>query len=158
MGFRRSRVQIAAPRPILSQICAEVAEWQTRWSQKPLGASPCGFDSHLRHHVGAWLSLVERSVRDAEVGGSNPLAPTTKDTVFFGRPYCLLNHHSFPPKHPSSNVVIGLFVRGWLASHGASVQSLCRRANCCAMPSWTMRYPCTPTNGEYNVTHVTLLT
>src|SRR6266508_439450 len=28
--------------------------------------------------VGAWLSLVERSVRDAEVGGSNPLAPTTE--------------------------------------------------------------------------------
>jgi hypothetical protein len=28
--------------------------------------------------VGAWLSLVERSVRDREVGGSNPLAPTTK--------------------------------------------------------------------------------
>ncbi len=27
--------------------------------------------------VGAWLSLVERSVRDREVGGSNPLAPTT---------------------------------------------------------------------------------
>src|SRR2546423_13810171 len=25
---------------------------------------------------GAWLSLVERSVRDREVGGSNPLAPT----------------------------------------------------------------------------------
>ncbi|NOK61079.1 MAG: hypothetical protein GFH27_549307n62 [Chloroflexi bacterium AL-W] len=25
---------------------------------------------------GAWLSLVERRVRDAEVGGSNPLAPT----------------------------------------------------------------------------------
>ena len=30
------------------------------------------------HIVGAWLSLVERSVRDAEAGGSNPLAPTTK--------------------------------------------------------------------------------
>jgi hypothetical protein len=28
------------------------------------------------HTIGAWLSLVERSVRDAEVGGSNPLAPT----------------------------------------------------------------------------------
>ena len=28
--------------------------------------------------VGAWLSLVERSVRDREVGGSNPLAPTKK--------------------------------------------------------------------------------
>ncbi len=26
--------------------------------------------------VGAWLSLVERLVRDREVGGSNPLAPT----------------------------------------------------------------------------------
>ena len=28
--------------------------------------------------VGAWLSLVERSVRDREVGGSNPLAPTNR--------------------------------------------------------------------------------
>ena len=27
-------------------------------------------------NVGAWLSLVERSVRDREVGGSNPIAPT----------------------------------------------------------------------------------
>ena len=27
------------------------------------------------HLVGAWLSLVERSVWDREVGGSNPLAP-----------------------------------------------------------------------------------
>ena len=27
--------------------------------------------------VGAWLSLVERSVRDREVAGSNPVAPTT---------------------------------------------------------------------------------
>ena len=26
--------------------------------------------------VGAWLSLVERTVRDREAGGSNPLAPT----------------------------------------------------------------------------------
>ena len=28
--------------------------------------------------VGAWLSLVERTVRDREVGGSNPLAPTNQ--------------------------------------------------------------------------------
>jgi hypothetical protein len=28
---------------------AEVAEWQTRRSQKPLGKHPCGFESHLRH-------------------------------------------------------------------------------------------------------------
>jgi hypothetical protein len=26
--------------------------------------------------IGAWLSLVERLVRDQEAGGSNPLAPT----------------------------------------------------------------------------------
>ena len=28
---------------------AEVAEWQTRRTQNPLGAIPCEFDSHLRH-------------------------------------------------------------------------------------------------------------
>ena len=28
---------------------AEVVEWQTRRSQKPVGLHPCGFDSHLRH-------------------------------------------------------------------------------------------------------------
>ena len=28
--------------------------------------------------VGAWLSLVERYVRDVEAAGSNPVAPTTK--------------------------------------------------------------------------------
>lgn len=32
---------------------------------------------HWKTTLGAWLSLVERSVRDREVGGSNPLAPTT---------------------------------------------------------------------------------
>ena len=33
---------------------------------------------------GAWLSLVERTVRDREVGGSNPLAPTilSSEVVF----------------------------------------------------------------------------
>ena len=31
--------------------------------------------------VGAWLSLVERSVRDREVGGSNPLAPTSSSQI-----------------------------------------------------------------------------
>ena len=30
---------------------AEVAEWQTRWSQKPLRATSCGFDSLPRHHL-----------------------------------------------------------------------------------------------------------
>ncbi len=32
-----------------------------------------------RSHLGAWLSLVERCVRDAEVAGSNPVAPTCLD-------------------------------------------------------------------------------
>ena len=42
------------------------------------------FRSHLLEapsfnaSVGAWLSLVERTVRDREVGGSNPLAPTNQ--------------------------------------------------------------------------------
>lgn len=31
---------------------AEVAEWHTRWSQKPLGETSYGFDSHLRHQIG----------------------------------------------------------------------------------------------------------
>ncbi len=38
---------------------------------------------------GAWLSLVERSVRDAEVGGSNPLAPTTKNSFSIGAVFLL---------------------------------------------------------------------
>lgn len=35
----------------------------------------------LRRCDGAWLSLVERSVRDREVVGSNPIAPTNQITV-----------------------------------------------------------------------------
>ena len=32
----------------------------------------------------AWLSLVERCVRDAEVAGSNPVASTKKTSTLFG--------------------------------------------------------------------------
>ena len=32
--------------------------------------------------IGAWLSLVERCVRDAEVAGSNPVAPIKTPQVF----------------------------------------------------------------------------
>ena len=42
--------------------------------------------------VGAWLSLVERTVRDREVGGSNPLAPTNfpkEKATRFEWPSCL---------------------------------------------------------------------
>ena len=41
----------------------------------------CGFTTAAKNvnviKVGEWLSLVEHSVRDAGVGGSNPLFPTT---------------------------------------------------------------------------------
>jgi hypothetical protein len=45
------------------------------WGLTPGAAFPI-----IHSLVGAWLSLVERSVRDREVGGSNPLAPTTNLT------------------------------------------------------------------------------
>ncbi len=35
----------------------------------------CSFTWWLLRYYGAWLSLVERCVRDAEVAGSNPVAP-----------------------------------------------------------------------------------
>lgn len=31
-------------------LIAEVAEWQTRWTQNPFRATECGFKSRLRHH------------------------------------------------------------------------------------------------------------
>src|SRR5258708_5887531 len=34
--------------------------------------------------LGAWLSLVERLVRDQEAGGSNPLAPTNYPSALYG--------------------------------------------------------------------------
>ena len=42
-----------------------------------IGKNTCRFFSVFFHiRVGTWLSLVEHSVRDAGVGGSNPLVPT----------------------------------------------------------------------------------
>ena len=38
---------------------------------------------------GAWLSLVERSVRDREAAGSNPVAPTIFQKSFQNRPPAL---------------------------------------------------------------------
>ena len=32
--------------------------------------------------VGTWLSLVEHSVRDAGVAGSNPVVPTISEQIF----------------------------------------------------------------------------
>ena len=49
------------------------------------GMAKCGGDAKLTATIGvigAWLSLVERLVRDQEAGGSNPLAPTIYLPVF----------------------------------------------------------------------------
>ena len=72
-------------------------------ANEPAGPHCLLFDKGLERHVrcfffvffpryevsqgfcGAWLSLVERSVRDREVGGSNPLAPTTFERTKGGR-------------------------------------------------------------------------
>lgn len=38
----------------------------------------------ISNFIGAWLSLVERCVRDAEVAGSNPVAPTIQGFRYMG--------------------------------------------------------------------------
>ena len=38
--------------------------------------------------IGAWLSLVERLVRDQEAGGSNPLAPTNLFKILIKSMFC----------------------------------------------------------------------
>lgn len=40
------------------------------------------YDFHVRHRSDAWLSLVERYVRDVEVAGSNPVASIKKHGYF----------------------------------------------------------------------------
>ena len=41
-----------------------------------------------RRKIGAWLSLVERCVRDAEVAGSNPVAPTFCKSLLHKELHC----------------------------------------------------------------------
>ena len=40
--------------------------------------------SLIEKAIDAWLSLVERCVRDAEVAGSNPVAPTIQGFRYMG--------------------------------------------------------------------------
>ena len=54
-------------------------------SPLPESRLPCYHSVALSgHSVGAWRSLVARIVRDDEVGGSNPLAPTIPITSCVG--------------------------------------------------------------------------
>src|SRR5207302_8292908 len=86
----------------------------------PRGSSPSFED------VGAWLSLVEHSVRDRGVGGSNPLAPTK------------INQENWPSidRHGRSKaiflVILGVAISKFSESFGnvpdlASVIAGCRR-------------------------------
>ena len=56
----------------------------TASEQFPCGTGIDGMITNTEHRgemIGAWLSLVERCVRDAEVASSNLVAPTLKDAV-----------------------------------------------------------------------------
>src|SRR5450830_1553381 len=85
----------AYPRAISSKVCCNCACSRSTATTKPPPSSR-RVDSHCPlfytyprggSTVGVWLSLVERCVRDAEAGGSNPLTPTRP--VFPIRlPYC----------------------------------------------------------------------
>jgi hypothetical protein len=60
--------------------------------------------SNCQSTGGAWRSLVARTVRDREVGGSNPLAPTithlslTRDGSRWSFRVDILEHHTGPKK------------------------------------------------------------
>ena len=54
----------------------------------PRQVTPCYHSVALSgHSVGAWRSLVARIVRDDEVGGSNPLAPTIRVVCAYPLPH-----------------------------------------------------------------------
>src|ERR1700681_1916878 len=62
--------------------------------------------------VGAWLSLVERLVRDQEAGGSNPLAPTNS----FNNLQVVAGQTAHPTAHPIAKLLRDSFapiLRAW---------------------------------------------
>ena len=63
---------------------SKTVEGNFMWVRLPPSAPSS--TSHTVVYVGAWLSLVEHSVRDAEVGGSNPLAPTKPEKAWWINP------------------------------------------------------------------------
>jgi hypothetical protein len=73
-GCRHSYEDDARPRDCLGEI-----HESTRFGNE----EPSGLKTELveAQYVGAWLSLVERPVRDRKVAGSNPVAPTKLTNV-----------------------------------------------------------------------------
>ncbi len=59
--------------------------------------------------VGAWLSLVERFVRDEEVAGSNPVAPTISSKVLRCSRDSVRPHYAFCAS-PNKNAVITIII------------------------------------------------
>src|ERR1700676_5238911 len=78
----------------------------------------CGFGAQDRARncytwdFGAWLSLVERLVRDQEAGGSNPLAPTNS----FNNLQAVAWQTAHPTAHPVAKLLpdsFALILRAW---------------------------------------------
>src|SRR5579863_10148630 len=70
------------------------------------------FRAAVHWRFGAWLSLVERLVRDQEVGGSNPLAPTNSFNNLQG----LGDQTTHPTAHPVPKLLLDSFapiLRAW---------------------------------------------
>ena len=49
---------------------AEVAEWQTRWTQNPVPARACGFKSHLRYLHAKRCSTLRTNARSSDFVGA----------------------------------------------------------------------------------------
>src|SRR5215216_2323060 len=79
VAFRTSR-RVTGPHELLEFVVARAAlvlvnrHGRENITRSALAQIPWG--GYTGRSVGAWLSLVEHSVRDRGVGGSNPLAPT----------------------------------------------------------------------------------
>ncbi len=69
--------------PQLHQVPRAVAQLG---SALPWGGRGRGFKSRQPDQFGVWLSLVERTVRDREVAGSNPVTPTKSKAGMQSRP------------------------------------------------------------------------
>ncbi len=77
--------------------------WQTRWTQNPLVATPCGFDPRHRHQIrgilwGAPYSIVARGRNELRGRRRNATAAAANSPVG-----CLRSERRPPPPAPSRN-------------------------------------------------------
>ena len=92
-------------------VCAGVSEWQTMRTQNPLVATPCGFKSHRRHHVGMDCAPFKKPSRLAGLFSYRSVIPPSPHEIllaqiFMGAPAARgaavwTPHHSeHPVKRP----------------------------------------------------------